>query len=47
MPPLGDPPALQHHMVDATQGEASAHGEASLAAADDDNVSRVHDVVSL
>jgi hypothetical protein len=47
MPPLGDSPALQHHMVDAAQGEASAHGEASLAAADDDNVSRVHDVASL
>ena len=47
MPPLADPPALQHHMVDAAQSEASAHRQAGLAAADDDDVSLAHDVVSL
>ena len=35
------------HMVDAAQGQVSAHDEPGLAAADDDDVSCVHDVVSL
>ena len=46
MPALADPPTLQHDMIDAAHAEASAHGEASLAAADDDDISLVHGRVS-
>ena len=37
-PPLGDPAALEHDVVDAAVGEAAADRQAGLAGADDDGV---------
>ena len=42
-PPLGDPAALEHDVLEPAVGQGAAHGETGLAGADDDGVDAAHD----